>query len=144
MKFRLFFKLFLMFFCKSALSRSLLDTQVSMKLFFDVPHLCDVIYAHTLLCCSAMFLFPADTDWNDHFWKLGQIWVHSSFLLALLCVHSWEIIWPFIFARYLLTLSACCLMLPFKRCSIRNRCLMGMPGQDVVLHLLFYFIIYRK
>lgn len=33
-----------------------------------------------------MFLFPADTDWNDHFWKLGQIWVHSSFLLALLCV----------------------------------------------------------
>lgn len=32
-----------------------------------------------------MVLFPADADWNDHFWELGQIQVQSSFLLALLC-----------------------------------------------------------
>lgn len=39
--------------------------------------------AFVLLCCKTMFLYPADTDWSDHFLKLGQI--SAVFTLLSFC-----------------------------------------------------------
>lgn len=64
-------------------------------------------YAFVLLCCKTMFLCPADTDWYDQFWKLGQ----TSAVFTLLNFVVQEL---FVFARYLLAWSVLWLMLPLR------------------------------